>query len=98
MQAQAEDVERKVAGVAGEIVAAKTVALFEYQSSAEFEQVCVDNYDEGVRAFMYNVWREHPEWDLSFLGEVAREMIAEFNAPLETPLNDPPTEFVPLVD
>ena len=26
------------------------------------------------------------------------EMIAEFNAPPETPLNDPPTKFVPLVD
>ena len=25
--------------------------------------------------------REHPEWDLSFLGEAAREMVAEFNAP-----------------
>ena len=47
---------------------------------------------------MYNVWREHLEWDLSFLGDAAREMIAEFNEPLETPLNDPPTEFVPPAD
>ena len=62
---------------------------------AEFEQVCADNYDDGVRAFMYNVWREHPEWDLSFLGEAAREMIAEFNVPPETLFNDPPAEFVP---
>ena len=82
----------------GEVAAAKTIALFEYQSSAKFEQVCADNYDEGVRAFMYNVWREHLEWDLSFLGEAAREMIAKLNAPPETPLNDPPTEFVPPVD
>ena len=43
---------------------------------------------------MYNVWRKHPEWDLSFLGEAAREMIAEFNAPPETPITDRPTEFV----
>ena len=47
---------------------------------------------------MYNVWREHPEWDLSFLGESAKEMIVEFNAPLETTFNDPPAEFVPPVD
>ena len=47
---------------------------------------------------MYNVWCKHPEWDLLFLGEVAREMIAEFNAPPETPLNDPPAEFMPLAD
>ena len=76
LQARAEDVKRKVAESAGEVAAAKTVALSAYQSSAEFEQVCVDNYDEGVWAFMYNVWREHLEWDLSFLGEAAREMIA----------------------
>ena len=38
------------------------------------------------------------EWDLSFLGEAAKEMVAEFNAPLETPLANPPTEFVPLAD
>ena len=44
---------------------------------------------------MHNIWREHLEWDLSFLGEAARKMVAEFNAPLETPLNDPPAEFVP---
>ena len=44
---------------------------------------------------MYNVWHKHPEWHLSFLGEPAREMIFEFNAPPETPLNDPPVEFVP---
>ena len=50
-----------MAGVTGEIVAAKTVAVSEYQSSAEFEQVYANNYDEGVRTFIYNVWREHPE-------------------------------------
>ena len=70
---------RKVVEAVEEVVAAKAVALSDYQSSAEFEQVCGDNYDEVVRAFMYNVWCEHPEWDLSFLGEAAREMIAEFN-------------------
>ena len=47
---------------------------------------------------MYNVWCEHPEWDLSFLGEAAREMIAKFNAPPKTPLNDPLIEFVPPAD
>ena len=81
-----------------EVVAAKVVALSEYQSSAEFEQVCGDNYDEVVRAFMYNVWCEHPEWDLSFLGEAAREMIAEFNELPETLLNDPPAKFMPPAD
>ena len=47
---------------------------------------------------MYNVWREHLDWDLSFLDEAAKEMVAEFNVPPETPLNDPPAEFVPLAD
>ena len=50
-----------MAGVAEEIVVAKTMALSEYQSSTKFEQVCADNYDEGVHMFIYNVRREHPE-------------------------------------
>ena len=61
LQAQAEDAERKVVEAIEEVIAAKTVALSEYQSSAKFEQVYAKNYDKGVRAFMYNVWREHPE-------------------------------------
>ena len=73
---------------------AKAMVLSEYQLSADFWQVCEEQYDEGVRAFMYNVWREHPEWDLSFLGKAAREMIAEFSAPPETPLKDPPADPV----
>ena len=60
MQARAEDAERKVAGVTGEIATAKTVAMSEYQSSAKFEQVCADNYDEGVRTFIYNVCARAP--------------------------------------
>ena len=40
LQAQAEAVERKAAEVAEDVVAAKTIALFEYQSSAKFEQIC----------------------------------------------------------
>ena len=80
------------------MVATKAMALSEYQSSVEFEQVYGEHCDEGIWAFMYNVWHEHPEWDLSFLWNVAREMIAEFNAPQKTPLNDPPAEFVPLAD
>ena len=98
LQARAEDTERKVVVTAEEMVAAKTMALSEYQALVEFEQVCGENYNEGIRAFMYNVWCEHPEWDLSFLGEAAREMIAEFNEPPETPLNNPPVEFMPPTD
>ena len=98
LQAWAEDADRKVPKTVGDVAAAKTMALSEYQSSVEFEQVCADNYDEGVRAFMYNVWRENFEWDLSFLRKAIREMIAEFNAPPETSLNDPPAEFVPSAD
>ena len=64
-----------MAGIPGEIAVTKIVALSEYKSSAEFEQVCADNFDEGVHNFIYNVWREYPEWDLSFLGEAARDMI-----------------------
>ena len=86
LQAQADDAERKLAGVPEEIATAKTAALAKYQSSAEFEQVQVENFNDGVCTFIYNVWREHPEWDLFFLGETAKDMVAEFNPPPETPL------------
>ena len=85
-------------GVPEEIAIARTTTLAEYQSLAEFEQVQSENFDEGVCMFIYNIWLEHPEWDMSFLGEAAREMVAEFNAPSETPLTDPYVEFVPLAD
>ena len=98
LQAQADDVERKLAGVPEEISVAKTAALAEYQSSAEFGQVREESFDDGVRTFIYNVWREHPEWDLSFLGEATREMVGEFNAPPETPLADPLVEFMSPAD
>ena len=75
-----------MAGVLEEIATAKTTALAEYQSSTEFQQVQKESFDDDVCTFIYNVWREHPEWDLSFLQEVAREMVAVFNAPPETPL------------
>ena len=48
LQARAKDEERKVIGVAGEIVGAKIVALSKYQSLAEFKTVCADNYDKCV--------------------------------------------------
>ena len=61
MQARVDDAEKKLAGVPKEIVVARTTALAEYQSSAEFEQVWVENFEDGVRTFIYNVWCEHPE-------------------------------------
>ena len=61
LQARAEDAERRTVGVSREIVVARTVALPEYKPSAEFEQVCADNFDKGFCAFIYNVWHEHPE-------------------------------------
>ena len=87
-----------MAGVPEEIAAAKTAALAEYQSSAEFQYVQGESFDDGVRTFIYNAWREHPEWDMSFLGEAVREMVVEFNAPSETLLAEPLAEFVPLAD
>ena len=39
LQARVDDAERKLVGVPKEIAAARTAALAEYQSSAEFEQV-----------------------------------------------------------
>ena len=95
LQARAEDTKKMLAGVPEEVVAAKTAALAEYQFSTEFQQVQGKSLDDGIRAFIYNVWREHPEWDLSFLGEVATEMVTEFNAPPKTPLAEPSMEFVP---
>ena len=86
MQAQAKAIEKKAVEVAEEVAAAKAIVLSEYQSLVEIKQVYGENYDEGVHDFMYNVWHKHPEWDLSFLREVAREMVTEFNAPPETPL------------
>ena len=80
------------------MAATKGITLSEYQSSVEFKQVYEGQYDEVIQAFMYNVWRAHPEWDLSFLGQAAREMVTYFNEPPETPINDAPTEFVPFTD
>ena len=54
-QARAEDVERKLVEVPEEIATAKTVALAEYQSSAKFQQVQGESFDDGVRTFIYNV-------------------------------------------
>ena len=98
LQARAEDAEMRLAGVLEEIVVAKTAALAKYQSSVEFQQVQGESFDDGVCKFINNVWREHPECDLSFLGEAAREMVVEFNALPEIPLAEPHVEFVPLVD
>ena len=87
-----------MAEVPREITSAKTTALAKYQSSTEFRQVQDEGFEDGVRTFIYNVWRKHPEWDLSFLGEAAREMVAKFNAPPKTPLEEPPAEFMPTAD
>ena len=40
LQAWAEAAERKVAEVAKKVAATKAMALLEYQSSAEFQQIC----------------------------------------------------------
>ena len=61
LQARVNNTERKLAEVPEEIVAARTAALAEYQSLTEFEQVRSENFDEGVRTFIYNIWCEHPE-------------------------------------
>ena len=61
LTALAEDAERKLAEVPQEIAAAKTAALVEYRSSAELEQFRRDTFDDGVRTFIFNVWRELPE-------------------------------------
>ena len=95
LHARVDYVERRLAEVPKEIAAAKTAALAEHQSSAEFRQVWDEGFEDGVCTCIYNFWREHPEWDLSFLGEAAKEMVAEFNAPPETPIEESPTEFVP---
>ena len=57
LQARTDDIERKLAGVPEEIATAKTAALAEYQSSSEFEQVRKESFDDGIRTFIYNVWR-----------------------------------------
>ena len=98
LQARVDDAERKLAKVPEEITAARTAALAEYQPLAEFEHVWNENFDEGIRTFIYNVWREHSEWDLSFLGQAAKEMVTEFNAPPKTALADPHAEFMPPAD
>ena len=45
LQARAEAAKRKVVEAAEEVVVAKAVAPSEYQSLAEFEQVCEEKYD-----------------------------------------------------
>ena len=75
LQAKAEATERKAMEAEEKVAMASSLTTFICQSSLEFHQVKKAQFDEGVRAFMYNVWREHPEWDLSFLGEAARDMM-----------------------
>ena len=53
LTARTEGAERKLVEVPKEIVVAKTAALAEYQSSAEFEQVQCDSFDDGVRTFIF---------------------------------------------
>ena len=55
LHARAEAAERKATKAIDKVAGAKAVALSDYQSSAKFEQVCKENYDKGVLAFMYNV-------------------------------------------
>ena len=55
LQARVDNAERKLVGVLEEIVVARIATLAEYQSSAEFEQVRNENFDEGVHTFIYNV-------------------------------------------
>ena len=97
MQARADDAKRKLVRFPEEISAAKTVALAEYQYSAEFEQVWEEIFDDGIRTFIYNHLARASGMG-PFLGEAAREMVAVFSVPPETPLTNPPTEFVPLPD
>ena len=61
LTARAEGAERKLAEVPKGIDAAKSAALAKYQSSTEFGQVGSKGFEDGVRTFIYNVWREHPE-------------------------------------
>ena len=95
MHTRADDAERRLVEVPREIAATKTMTLAKYQSSVELSQVRDKGFEDSVRTFIYNVWREHPKWDLSFLGEAARKMVAEFNALSGTPLEDPLAKFVP---
>ena len=94
LYAGAADAKMRLVEVPREIAAAKTTSLAEYQSSAEFRQVREEGFEDGVCTFIYNVWREHPKWDLSFL----REAVAEFSAPPETSLEEPPAEFMHAAD
>ena len=98
LTARAEDTERKLAEVPKEIAKSKFTALAEYQSPAEFEQVRSEGFDDDICTFIFNVWRKHLEWDLSFLYAAAKEAVTEFSAPPETPLEEPPADFVPPAD
>ena len=98
LTARAKDTERKLVEVPKEIDTAKSAALAKYQSSTEFGQVRSEGFEDGIRTFIYNIWRERPEWDLSFIGPMAKEVVVEFNAPPETPREEPPAEFMPLAD
>ena len=55
LTAWVEGVQRKLAEVPKEIVAAKTTNLAEYQSFAEFRQVRDEGFEDGVHTFIFNV-------------------------------------------
>ena len=74
--------------------AAATKAVSEYQSSAEMatlkQTIRDEAFEEATESFVCTTVTQHPDWDLSYLGDHLAAQIAEWRA--ELPIEQPPTE------
>ena len=78
-------------------VVAKTV--FEYQSSSEMaalrQTIQDEAFEEVVESFAYTTATQHPDWDLSYLGNYLATQIVEWRA--KSQVDQPPIEERPVV-
>ena len=69
-------------------------AVSEYQSSAEMatlkKTIWDEAFEEAVESFAYTTTIQHPDWDLSYLGDHLAAQIAEWHAELS--IEQPTTE------
>ena len=73
-------------------------AIFEYQSSAEVaalrQTIWDEAFEEAAESFTYTTTVQHPDWDLSYLGDHLATQIVEYHA--ELPVEQPLAEYRPV--
>ena len=97
MKSQLDEAKKEVGTVA-------VKAVFEYQLSAEMvalKQTIQDEaYEEAVESFAYTMTIQHPNWDLSYLGDHLAAQIIKWHADTQadrSPVGELPVAAVPAV-